>query len=177
MSRPHFCRVRGCRYPHTHLTCAHKCGKCDGPGSFGHGMLECDNEYLRHQISLLLHAPPHQLPSAQLYCDVEDCPAPWTHMRSAHHCRDCGARGCDGVACLPGTIRATDTSGAASPSPSTVTCPLCKVHGPVGNPIFVAADCVVCFESRPLMLFPACSHACVCQSCAARLSSDPASSP
>ena len=42
-----YCKVKNCRYPDTHVTIGHKCGKC---GGFGHGQMECGKEYLINSL-------------------------------------------------------------------------------------------------------------------------------
>ena len=35
-----YCKVRNCRFPNSHVTKMHLCGKCK---SYGHGNIECDS--------------------------------------------------------------------------------------------------------------------------------------
>ena len=52
------------------------------------------------------------------------------------------------------------------------TCPHCKTYGRVdlGSVVYTGADCSICFESNPCVVFEACRHANVCATCAERLS-------
>ena len=178
-----YCNVRGCRHAHTHVTQAHRCGRCS---RYGHGVVECGTQ-------IHLDLIPHSLPFSHEFCRVLDCPWPSTHTTESHHCPDCDARG--RCVCVPappvaGTIPTTSTAPplvpplplpllphlpAATPPVAPprleVLCPICKVKGGVGQTVYTGADCVVCMEAGPCVLFSGCSHAVVCRLCAARLSS------
>lgn len=41
------CQVLGCRYAHCHTTAGHQCGNCHG---YGHGRVECDDEFAYRQL-------------------------------------------------------------------------------------------------------------------------------
>lgn len=114
---------------------------------------------------------------AQLHCQLPRCTRPWTHTSEAHHCAMCGVRMC--AACGPRPSR------PASPTPRQVaaidltvddngsdeehTCPICRRRGPLlPGHVFAAAECSICMEQKPLVVFEACRHACACAACAAR---------
>lgn len=78
-----YCRVKGCRFAWSHLTCAHLCGTC---GQKGHGQVECGKESLMarlRNISTLDTLPYH------IHCHVQSCPDRSTHCISAHVCHVC----------------------------------------------------------------------------------------
>ena len=81
-----YCIVYNCRFPDTHTTSAHKCGKC---GKFGHGQMECGDQMKIDQLkskSIGIRFPSY------LRCTSMLCPCPWTHSDPAHYCVQCGER-------------------------------------------------------------------------------------
>ena len=147
---PKACLVAGCRYAHSHLTCAHRCGTC---GARGHGQLECGNTQSIDDLNNRANAGP---PTVATPCDVDGCADPHTHCADAHHCDTCQRRG----------------RGCACSVARHVECPLCKTVN-IANParrVFSNASCCVCFgDGAPLVLFDTCMHACVCAACLQRL--------
>lgn len=83
-----FCQVAECRYPRTHLTCAHRCGNC---GRFGHGQIECESPEAM-QLLARRTSPLDRLDPA-IHCTMPGCDSPSTHSAEAHHCGSCGSRG------------------------------------------------------------------------------------
>lgn len=145
------CNVAGCRYASTHLTCAHRCGTC---GAYGHGQMECGDA---RKVTRLASLP--SVASIATPCGVPACTYPWSHTSDAHHCAACGFRG-------PGC-----TCRRARSSILTKQCPLCKQTSAVdtAHGIFTGADCVVCLESGPVVIFSGCRHAAVCARCIPQL--------
>lgn len=139
------CRVARCRYRETHVTSAHRCGTC---GALGHGQIECGKESAIRVLAGMREEemPPH------MWCDVEGCPSPSSHSTSAHYCHTCGERG-GMCACM------------------NKRCPTCNAVGKVDASVrlFTGAACCVCMDEGPVVLFRACGHANVCQSCVERL--------
>ena len=160
MSRqtPPYCRVRGCRHPHTHLTIAHKCGICN---AYGHGRLECNNAFRINQLSEI--SCNDQLPEA-MWCIVTGCRYPWSHASSAHHCNSCGCRGYHSGDCIH--MRAHETNEL-----TFLTCPICKEYGEVNmtTELFTGTSCAVCLESSKMVVFNKCNHAQVCKNCVIRM--------
>ena len=81
-----YCKVYGCRFSHTHLTKAHKCGTC---GKYGHGQIECGNNTKIEQLKIIskgIRFPPH------LYCQSPGCRASYSHTSDAHVCHICSGR-------------------------------------------------------------------------------------
>jgi hypothetical protein len=141
------CRVRGCRFAHSHVTFAHKCTTC---GEYGHGQLECGR---LERIHALDSQDPHKdmMPVSD-YCTIPACTFPWTHTTSAHHCATCGSRAPECVC-------------------QHRKCPQCNAIGAVNldKPIFTGGECIICYESGPVVLFERCNHAIVCAGCAVQL--------
>ncbi len=80
-----FCNVSGCRFPHTHVTSFHQCGKCK---CFGHGQRECQIFELRHELTKYENdiIPQH------LQCKVPNCQVKIKHTTKGHCCHYCGKR-------------------------------------------------------------------------------------
>lgn len=148
------CRVRGCRFPASHVTCSHKCGTC---GTYGHGQQECGKMDLIHQ--LIVHPSYRARLSQNMRCTVDGCVQAWSHTTTAHNCSICNARG--------GAHANSCTANAIV----TRTCPMCKSIGPVDlhRKLYTGAECSICMEAGPVIVFEHCSHACVCSDCARRL--------
>ena len=83
-----------------------------------------------------------------------------THSADAHHCAACGRRG-RGCACP----RRPPAGGLPR------RCPTCRAESAVdvGATVFTGAECAVCADVAPAVVFPACRHATVCAACVARL--------
>ena len=92
-----YCIVQGCRFPSTHLTKSHKCGKC---GRFGHGQIECHNSFMIEQLKS--NSVTIKLPHVS-YCTSLTCPCPWTHTSESHYCSQCQDRHCESV-CTMGCV-------------------------------------------------------------------------
>lgn len=92
-----YCIVQGCRFPSTHLTSSHKCGKC---GKFGHGQAECHNSFMIDQLKS--NSVTIKLPHA-LYCKSLSCPCPWSHTSESHYCSQCQERHLES-ACRTGCV-------------------------------------------------------------------------
>ena len=81
-----FCNVMECRFPHSHVTSAHTCSKCN---LNGHGVCECGNS----NLMLLLHTKyKDQFLPERLWCDIDGCGFKNTHTREAHQCSLCNVR-------------------------------------------------------------------------------------
>lgn len=142
------CRVKGCRFAVTHTTAGHRCGTC---GSWAHGQLECGNASRLHRLSRFCH---ETMPQDQ-HCDRVNCTHPWSHTRAAHFCTTCQNYG-DFCRCVPIVTR---------------ECPSCKQDSEVNlsQKLFTGADCIVCYDTKPLVLFGTCGHVNVCADCVVRL--------
>ena len=148
------CRVKGCRFAYTHATRGHRCGRCY---AYGHGVRECGDVAARAALRSYWDE------GADAPCTVPGCPAPRTHTAEAHYCARCAVRGPACHCAPPRTVSSVVLLQR--------TCPLCKVESDVdaSAPIFTGADCVVCLDPGPCVLFPSCNHAVVCGTCAERL--------
>ena len=87
-----YCKVKNCRFPKSHVTVSHKCGKCN---EYGHGVVEC-NDMTKKNNLLLYHDD--EMPDT-LNCTIHDCKKSNTHTNDAHHCELCGVRGHGGYIC------------------------------------------------------------------------------
>ena len=79
-----YCKVKNCRYPSSHLTLGHQCGKCK---NFGHGIFECGNVDL--VMNLLVKFKDQQLKPEQ-HCQIVDCKYKDYHTTDGHKCKKCG---------------------------------------------------------------------------------------
>lgn len=79
-----YCFCKGCKYPQSHITSYHKCGKCH---QFGHGFVEChlNNNGLYHHINNLYDKAKNQtnFPKHK-YCTISDCKTKFTHDTNSH---------------------------------------------------------------------------------------------
>ena len=149
------CRVFGCRFSKTHVTAAHRCGKCS---SRGHGVMECGKLEKIEQLKRYLHED-IVLPESQ-HCRSETCNDHQTHQSEAHHCGYC------------------DMLHEEQQCPQRDTfwlikCPICRKHNTIGKSdhITVSPDqlCVICQENRPTVTFKSCGHSICCQVCIAEM--------
>lgn len=159
------CRVKGCRYRATHVTMGHRCGRC---GGFGHGLLECGR---RDQVAALVRLYGRDV--ILVRCTARDCPAPQTHSFEAHVCAACDRRGPE-CACVPSTLLPTTpaTTPHAAAEVVRACCPTCRTACAavdLTRTVFTGAECVVCTETAPAVVFPTCRHATVCAACVRRL--------
>ena len=100
-----YCNVKNCRFPSTHITRSHKCGTC---GKYGHGIMECDNQYM---IDKLKSNSSNYFPD-NLHCKSSVCPCPWTHTNDAHYCLKCHERHLESVCKKDVIDEATDIFGS-----------------------------------------------------------------
>jgi hypothetical protein len=143
------CNVAQCRFPSSHTTKGHRCGTC---GSFGHGQIECGHPSRITRLNRCIEVLPQEM-----QCSVVGCTTPWYHCSTSHHCSKCGKL-TQQPCCTPSITR---------------SCPMCKEMSTVDRTlrIFTSADCVVCFEKKPVCLFSSCGHAVVCHDCLVQLQS------
>ena len=80
------CRVKGCQYSSTHVTVAHKCGKC---GLFGHGKIECSNP---EAIKVLGSYYMDKIPKNKK-CKIGGCKYKDRHTTEGHVCHYCDKLG------------------------------------------------------------------------------------
>ena len=139
------CHVRSCRYPYTHVTAGHRCGRCR---SWGHGQRECGRQ---HAVDALASHLSDTLPE-NLQCRRTGCTVPWLHITDAHPCEVCETPGCT--------------------CPLWKQCPVCREWNAVDleMKVFTTAECIVCLDAKPCVLFPGCRHATVCADCTVQLS-------
>jgi hypothetical protein len=89
------CKAYECRFPATHTTLGHRCGRC---GDYGHGVREHDSPILMTALMDTVSAnesmPLHE------QCDLDGCLHKISHNRDAHHCRECSQRGHTSRECI-----------------------------------------------------------------------------
>lgn len=79
------CKVKNCRYPHSHVTKNHLCSKCN---KYGHGQMECNNQQLKDELKKYFN---ETLPK-HLHCTFNGCTHAKFHSNLAHHCSKCFER-------------------------------------------------------------------------------------
>lgn len=82
-----FCKVKNCRYPDTHVTIGHKCGKCY---NFGHGQIECGNNEL---IESLYNENKNNILPNDKQCNIDGCYNSKLHTTESHPCKYCNKIG------------------------------------------------------------------------------------
>jgi len=80
------CKAYRCRFPETHTTPGHRCGRC---GDYGHGVQEHGDPLLLLVVDISVN---DALPENE-QCDLEGCKHKTSHNRDAHHCHSCLLRG------------------------------------------------------------------------------------
>ena len=131
-----YCKVFRCRYPGSHLSCAHLCGTCK---QFGHGQMECRRA---DRIAKLQALPVEVFPALE-HCKVKGCPTPSTHSSEAHHCSLCFGRGHS-----PSNCPLADTPQVSQ----TFPCPFCRKEVQIlpTQPILfgMKGDCGICLTEK-----------------------------
>ena len=87
-ANPFLCKASGCRFPDTHMTFKHRCGKCR---EIGHGLLECGRRSKLLNIAAI-RTTERSTCLPIVVCQVYGCIDPNTHSTAAHHCPDCNIR-------------------------------------------------------------------------------------
>lgn len=150
------CKVKNCRFPHSHVTMGHKCGKCN---DYGHGNMECGSEQCI--INLSRNYGKEVLIPCD-YCQVPNCPTKNLHKTCAHQCQFCGDRHSE-QNCKDINIPTYSFKCPVCRTPNTLTCFQTKVSGSNDR-------CVICLEKNVQIYNPNCGHICMCESCMHTLS-------
>ena len=157
-----YCKVGYCRFPFSHVTKGHKCGKC---GLYGHGDFECNNiTYHRERLETYYS---DTMPE-NLQCSVEDCDSKTLHATNAHHCPSCNSRSPHTIQNCPNNNSSNTHSVVNTTKTYNLKCPLCRVDNVVVNPrkIFGLNDeCCICYDNKVEILLPTCYHCCICMEC------------
>ena len=144
-----YCKVSNCRFPYSHTTRGHKCGKCN---IFGHGQVECNNIQLRNKLQNYYN---DELPLEE-QCNVLNCENNKYHTTSAHICKFCKVIGHAEYECPDNEF-------------DTIECPLCRKTNVLDKnqlKMFGIEDlCKVCKENKINIYLPDCGHACLCNEC------------
>ena len=146
------CRIHNCRYPDSHTTPGHVCGRCY---RLGHGQVECGNQ--SKIDALVVHK--EEMPDGQT-CVFEECGSRY-HIKSGHRCDLCNRYGHSNTAC-PSAEKIKMIFG----------CPICKAPTEMllnQRPIFLNTTCSICHEVVKAFPLP-CGHSDFCYDCIVRLS-------
>lgn len=196
MSAFKFCDVAYCRFPSTHLTLKHQCGRCNG---IGHGRSECSDWTAKNALASL---PIKTIPG-YLHCTSHICGDRYTHTYESHHCAFCGERHneliCNQqflhqdqttqlppqpplVLTLPTTPVQPAIQPAIQPAQTPIQpviikakCPVCRMENTLSitKKIFIASDtqsiCAICILNPMEILFPQCGHISTCAECTKQL--------
>lgn len=147
-----YCKVKNCRYPISHTTSYHQCGKCN---CRGHGMVEC-GDY--GKIKSLEQFHDNLLPESN-QCSFGECVNFQTHETEAHTCDTCYERLHSSATCPKNT----------NTRECMITCPNCrKVNKSTFRTFGSENKCVVCFDQAQVFL-PECGHECLCLKCSKTL--------
>jgi hypothetical protein len=134
-----YCKVKFCRYAHTHVTAGHRCGSCK---RFGHGQIECG----KMEQNELQNSLNDRLPN-NIRCTRPQCSFSLLHTTDAHQCYFCKNWG-DNCVCV------------------FKKCPTCMSVGSIESfDIFTSSECIICIELRPVVVFKRCKHANICREC------------
>jgi hypothetical protein len=153
------CKAIQCRHPVTHVTRAHRCGKCH---TYGHGQIECSHSVKMRNLVLFYD----EEMDISNHCTIPQCIYPWSHSNEAHHCAGCGVRGGENHSC---TTRGRNYSSTSHKL--TKKCPHCNLVSEVdvSLQLFTGTDCTICMEPTRMVIFSGCKHTNVCATCVSRL--------
>ncbi len=164
-----YCKVSKCRFPMSHTTKAHKCGKCN---NYAHGEIECGSVNRKKMLETFLS---DELPN-NLYCKFGGCKYFKYHTTDAHHCNYCGERSHSESTCPtnPNSAHNKTNNGHVNTEPDfIINCPLCKKCNLIPKTqtkIFgVYEKCVVCWNNNVEVYLPNCGHVCMCFMCVQKL--------
>ena len=142
------CLVKGCRFPHTHVTLGHICGSC---GMFGHGQVECGHKDLCK--NLIMKGLKDRVSDV---CTVPGCIHPNLHLTSSHQCTTC-----------------KKYHGGECPREGQLKCPECKSSSSFRLPhprLFLnKSECPVCLSEPINCILSPCGHG-LCGDCASEMS-------
>ncbi len=150
------CKVSYCRFSNTHVTKGHRCGVC---GKYGHGEIECKNHFAIYNLQEKYHSD--VLPEDRM-CTVLDCNDKAYHTVEAHHCSNCGKR----------ELHTKDNCPYLKNYKAQ--CPLCRTENIITEPkkiLGLSDKCSICLDNDVHILFPNCSHCCVCSDCFHKMAS------
>lgn len=155
-----FCKVYNCRFPWSHTTVGHECGKCH---NFGHGQYECCHSSRIKNLNTSVDELP-----AQMQCTMAGCKYKKYHVSLVHKCKICknnhSSRDC------PEQKKEEDTI-------YIIECPMCKIlnHISRNQPKIYGVDelCCVCADNKINLFLPKCGHVCLCLDCADKLNKKP----
>lgn len=144
-----YCKVKGCRYPNSHVTMGHKCGRCE---MFGHGRYECARPSEKHKLGYFNDNLPEDM-----WCRHLGCGFAKLHTTDSHECMRCKKMSKDCYC-----------------DQQTINCPICRKRNTlrsIDNHKFFGVEqkCCICMVNEINILFPECKHACICSVCITKL--------
>ena len=141
----YLCFIKGCRYPNTHVSRGHKCGKC---GIYGHGIIECNDFLLRNELNKHYN----DILKENDRCSYTNCKYNFLHKTQSHHCETCGLLGHNKLNCY-----------------KTIKCPICRTDNNIKfgqKKIYGSTDiCSICLNNNVEIYLPNCGHCCICYNC------------
>ena len=154
-----YCNVRQCRFPTTHVTMGHQCGRCN---RYGHGQRECGNSSAMDTLYRTFGGD--TIPTS-VRCTRADCCFTQLHTLEGHKCNRCDRVGSNCV-CV------RDPPAPPDLVLSNVCCPHCKQASSVNldRQVYTDTPCAICFEdTSQKVIFERCAHALICRQCAMRI--------
>ncbi len=149
-----FCMVSNCRYPKTHVTMGHQCGRCK---KYGHGILECNNPI---KIKNLHDKYKNDTLKVENYCTIYPCSHKHLHTTEAHQCGICNGN------------HSSDLHNILNQQvieEINIKCPLCRKDNNLKlnqNKVKGCTDlCCICLTKPVEIFFPDCGHVCTCNDC------------
>lgn len=159
------CKVSQCRFPQSHTTIAHRCGKCY---NYGHGQVECNDPTAK--TALQDHFT-DRVPF-NMHCSIELCSYRWSHTSRAHHCRICGENH-SSVNCEQSSSSETTDTDDTEEEIYNLKCPICRVDNQVctsqATAFGITDECSICQDHQVQVFLPTCGHVCLCWDCTAKL--------
>ena len=148
-----YCKVNKCKDPISHTTIYHLCEKCN---IFGHGILECGNEYKINNLMIYYY---EKLPKYEK-CLFGECVNLLNHKTESHICTKCY------------NFLHSSSTCPVNNKECNITCPNCrKINKFFFNSYGSENKCVICYDQAQVFL-PECGHECLCLNCSKKIDSN-----
>lgn len=142
-----YCKVKNCRFPHSHATRAHRCGTCF---QFGHGQVECGHPDQIAELRSCHEDFPHR-------CTMDVCFDRRSHTSAAHHCEYFGCGQNHSISECPIIM--------SEVPPVRIKCPICRhVSTNFGQIPDLENTCSICMEQACNTMLE-CGHSNMCINC------------
>jgi len=157
-----YCKVTCCRFPHSHVTKGHSCGKCN---KYGHGIYECNKPDMKIELS-----KDNTLLEPKDYCTIEGCQYKKYHMTNAHQCKICLGNHSESLHNIDLTSNPNANNNNINDTEyNEVECPICRTNNKIKiNQTIIKGlteKCCVCLDKEIEIFLPDCGHTCICKSC------------